>query len=122
MSKVSVYNSLSPLKTSKGFEDVTNVDSTDFSMENRYVKVSFSESGLLKLATCKETAVSMPFQLDFVRYIFKCLVMDERTALIKEFFMQILSSERTGKQWSLFVSSGRRSGYYSIQIPINKGV
>ncbi|KAL0270255.1 UNVERIFIED_CONTAM: hypothetical protein PYX00_007725 [Menopon gallinae] len=69
MSKVSVFNSLSPLKTSKGFEDVTNVDSTDFSIENRLVKVSFNDSGLLKSATCKETAVVMQFRLDFVRYL-----------------------------------------------------
>ncbi|XP_023714691.1 alpha-mannosidase 2 [Cryptotermes secundus] len=69
MSHVKLLNFVGSAPRIEGFEYIEVVDEAkEFSIHNDHLSAAFSEQGLLKAVTLKDTGVTVPLHLDFARY------------------------------------------------------
>jgi hypothetical protein len=68
MSRVKLLNFVGYTPEVEGFEYFEVVDeANEFSVNNDHLSAAFSEQGLLKAVTLKDSGVTVPLHLDFVR-------------------------------------------------------
>ncbi|XP_069682276.1 alpha-mannosidase 2 isoform X2 [Periplaneta americana] len=69
MSRVKLLNFLGFPPRLEGFEYIETVEEAkEFSIHNDHMSVAFSEQGLLKAVTLKQSGITVPLHLDFARY------------------------------------------------------
>jgi hypothetical protein len=68
MSHVKLLNFVGYAPRIEGFEYIEVIDEAkEFSIHNDHLSVAFSEQGLLKAITLKDSGVTVPIHLDFAR-------------------------------------------------------